>query len=108
PDYLRQDMTVSVNIETGRRERALVVPNDALHPLEGGGAEVWRVRDGHAQRQKVGLGLRGLALTEVTAGLEEGDWVLADPGADIAEGDRVRPRAAGLPVEGNDPATRKE
>lgn len=108
PDFLRQDMTVSVNIETGRRERALVVPNDALQPLEGGSAEVWRVRDGRAQRQEVELGLRGLALTEITAGLEEGDWVLADPGADLDEGSRVRPRAAGLPVEGNDPATRKE
>ena len=108
PEFLRQDMTVSVNIETGRRERALVVPNDALHALEGGDAEVWRVRDGRAQRQPVELGLRGLALTEVTAGLEEGDWVLADPGADIDDGSRVRPRESGLPVGGNDPATRKE
>lgn len=30
PDFLRQDMTVSVNIETDRRLKALVVPNDAL------------------------------------------------------------------------------
>ena len=30
PHFLRQDMTVSVNVETARRERALVVPNDTL------------------------------------------------------------------------------
>ncbi|GAB2667234.1 efflux RND transporter periplasmic adaptor subunit [Arenimonas aestuarii] len=108
PEYLRQDMTVSVNIETGRRERALVVPNDALRRIEGDRADVWRVRDGRAQRQQVSLGLRGLALTEITGGLEEGDWVLADPDVGIGDGSRVRPRAAGLPGGGNDPATRKE
>ncbi len=30
PGFLRQDMTVSVNIETGSPRRALAVPNDAL------------------------------------------------------------------------------
>src|SRR5690606_37838732 len=33
PDFLRQDMTVSVNVETGRREQALAIPNDALTGL---------------------------------------------------------------------------
>lgn len=108
PDFLRQDMTVSVNIETGRRERALVVPNDALRGIDGDQAEVWRVRDGRAAPQTVRLGLRGLALTEVTEGLAEGDQVLADPPPDLEPGDRVRTREAGLPAEGNDPATRKE
>ncbi|HCH76078.1 MAG TPA: efflux RND transporter periplasmic adaptor subunit, partial [Pseudomonas sp.] len=34
-DFLRQGMTVSVNIETGRREQALVLPNDALRARDG-------------------------------------------------------------------------
>ncbi len=108
PDFLRQDMTVSVNVQTGRRDRALVVPNDALAALDGNSAQVWRVADGRASRHPVELGLRGLALTEVTAGLQDGDWVLADGGADIAEGSRVRIRAAGIPADADDPATRKE
>ncbi len=35
PDFLRQDMTVSVNVETGRRDSAVVVPNDALGEVDG-------------------------------------------------------------------------
>ena len=108
PDFLRQDMTVSVNVETGRRDRALVVPNDALAEIDGNTARVWRVAEGRASRQTVELGLRGLALTEITAGLQDGDRVLADAGADIADGSRVRVRDAGIPADANDPATRKE
>ena len=108
PDFLRQDMTVSVNVETGRRDRALVVPNDALAAIDGNTAQVWRVAEGRASRQTVELGLRGLALTEITAGLQDGDRVLADAGADIADGSRVRVRDAGIPADANDPATRKE
>ena len=108
PDFLRQDMTVSVNVETGRRDRALVVPNDALSEIDGNTARVWRVAEGRASRQTVELGLRGLALTEITAGLQDGDRVLADAGADVAEGSRVRVRDAGIPDDANDPATRKE
>jgi HlyD family secretion protein len=108
PDFLRQDMTVSVNVETGRRERALVVPNDALGAVDGDRAELWLVADGRATRRTVTLGLRGLAMTEVTDGLADGDTVLADAAAAVAEGDRVRVREAALPAAGADPATRKE
>ncbi len=108
PDFLRQDMTVSVNVETGRRERAIVVPNDALAMAEDGRAEVWAVVDGRAARRTVTLGLRGLAMAEVTDGLAEGDRVLADAKAPVAEGDRVRLREGALPTEAADAATRNE
>lgn len=108
PDFLRQDMTVSVNVETGRRERALVVPNDALSAVEGNRAIVWRVANGRVMRRQVELGLRGLTSTEVTAGLQSGDWILADGAAQVSEGDRVRLVANALPHEAVDTATRKE
>ncbi len=108
PAFLRQDMTVSVNVETGRRDRALVVPNDALGAVEGSRAELWGVADGRATRRRVTLGLRGLALTEITAGLQAGDWILADAQAPVAEGDRVRVESSALPVGAADTATRKE
>src|SRR5690606_5293510 len=76
PHFIRHDMTVSVNVETGRRERALVVPNDALLDIAGDRGHVVAVRDGHARRVTVALGLRGLALTEIVAGLEPGERVL--------------------------------
>ena len=108
PGFLRQDMTVSVNVETGRRTRAIVAPNDAISALEGNRATVWRVAGGRVERREVTLGLRGLTQTEITAGLAAGDWILADAHAVVEEGDRVRVDASALPGGAADSATRKE
>lgn len=90
PDFLRQDMTVSVNIETAKRARALAIPNDALSSIKGDKAVVLMVRDGKVQRQQITLGLRGLAMSEVKSGLSEGDQVLADGESSLEDGTRVR------------------
>lgn len=95
PDFLRQDMTVSVNVETGRRDSALVVPNDALDVIDGDQAHLLRVVDGRVERHQVTIGLRGIAATEVVAGLRAGDWVLADATQAPEPGSRVRVRPAG-------------
>ena len=101
PEFLRQDMTVSVNIETGRRERALVIANDALTNIQADKASVLLVRDGKVQRQQVTLGLRGLAMSEIVAGLDEGDYVLADATFSIADGKRVRIKEKPMPFVDN-------
>ena len=93
-DFLRQGMTVSVSIETARRERALVIANDALQAVAGNRAEVLRVQDGKVEMVAVTLGLRGTALSEVLDGLAAGDTVLA--GA-AEPGRRVRPQVQPLP-----------
>ena len=90
PSFLRQDMTVSVNVETGRRDKAIVVPNEALTAMDGNRAELWVVVDGRATKRPVQLGLRGLTQTEVTSGLHVGDWILSDARASVAPGDRAR------------------
>ncbi len=90
PEFLRQDMTVSVNVETDRRERALVIPNDALSSIKGNKAMVRLVRDGKIKHQQVTLGLRGLAMSEVVSGLSQGDQILADAESTLDEGARVR------------------
>jgi len=95
-DFVRADMTVTATIATGRRDRALVVPNDALiDDSDGSGrASVLRVRGGRVERVPVRLGLRGLAASEVVEGLEAGDEVVAagalETDALPADGDRVR------------------
>lgn len=94
PAFLRQDMTVTVNIETGRRDRAMVVPNDALIADEGRRAHIWVVDDGRIALRQIELGLRGMAKTEITAGLRPGDRVLADGKAVVEEDERVRLRMA--------------
>ena len=97
PDFLRQDMTVSVNIQTGAQASAIVVPNDALANLDGAHPHVWVVEQGRAVRRELQLGLRGLVQTQVTAGLQAGDWVLADAQAPLEPGPRVRALERPLP-----------
>jgi HlyD family secretion protein len=101
PDFLRQDMTISVNIETDRREQTLVIPNDALGNVQGNTALVLLLRDGKIQRQQVKLGLRGLALSEVIAGLSVGDNILADAASPLKDGARVRIEPQKLPFMDN-------
>lgn len=89
-DFLRQGMTVSVDIRTASRDQALVIPNDALFNRRGDSAEVLRLAGGRlAERVPVRLGLRGTGLTEVVEGVGAGDVLLTD---EQAEGRRVRAR----------------
>lgn len=90
PPTLRQDMTVSVDIEVGRRERALVLPIDAIEAARGDApAQVLAIREGRVERVPVTLGLRGLDRIEVIEGLAEGEAVLPLANAP-APGRRVR------------------
>ena len=91
PPYLRQDMTVSVDIEGTRRADALVAPADAV--FDAAGAHPWMlVVSGHrAERRPVTLGLRGDASVEITGGASAGDRVVP-AAAGIAAGERLRPR----------------
>jgi HlyD family secretion protein len=102
PDFLRQDMTVSVNIETDQRAKALVIPNDALANVEEDSAEVLLLRDGKTQRQAVKLGLRGLSASEVLSGLSAGDEILVDATVSLADGKRVRTALQAAPFAAPD------
>ncbi|MDR2877508.1 MAG: efflux RND transporter periplasmic adaptor subunit [Chromatiales bacterium] len=106
PDFLRQDMTVSVTIETGRRDHALAAPNDTLTLLGGARASVMTLRDGRTTRAEVTLGLRGLTNTEIVSGLAPGDWVIIN-NDQIDEGKRVRVQTPKHAL-GSSPSTRRE
>jgi HlyD family secretion protein len=89
PAFLREDMTLSVEVETGRRERALVVPMDALDGHRDENAVSARVaRDGRVELRTLRLGLRTLEAAEVLEGLAAGDVVLLGPAPE--PGRRVR------------------
>ena len=90
PDYLRQDMTVSVDIEVGRRADAVTIPSGAIFDAAGAAPWVLVVDGSHAVKRPVGLGLRGEGRTEIVSGLGAGDRVVAAAGAGIAPGQRVR------------------
>jgi HlyD family secretion protein len=92
PAQLRQDMTVSIDIEVARRLRTLVVPTDAVNNDTGAEPSVMLIRNGRANRQPVKLGLRGGGKVEVLSGLQAGDQVLASATGRIVDGARVRIR----------------
>jgi HlyD family secretion protein len=109
PEFLRQDMTVSVNVETGRRDAALAVPNDALRDIRGDVAQVLVLREGRVRAANVRLGLRGSSSSEVTEGLQAGDQVLADAASTtVAEGARGRFKARAAPASGDAGAAKRE
>jgi HlyD family secretion protein len=92
PAFLREDMTLSMEVTTAERERARVLPVAALR---GGGPEasathdqVWVVRDGRVVATPVRLGLRTLQAVEVLDGVADGEQVLVGPAP--VPGQRVR------------------
>ena len=103
PDFLREDMTLSVEAVTGERAQALVLPLAALQaPARAAGradtsaadpaasaasAQVMVVEGGKARARSVTLGLRSLSAVEVLSGLDAGERVLTAP---VADGQRLR------------------
>ena len=102
PAFLREDMTLALEVETARRASALVVPVAALRS-----DAVFIARDGRVEEQKVRVGLRTLEAVEVLEGLTQGDIVLTGPSP--KPGSRVRanlvgnPAAASVKLQRNNP-----
>lgn len=91
PAYLRQDMTMSVDVEVARKADALVLPTTAVHDPLTRRAWVLVVEDGRARRKDVRVGLRGDGRVEIAEGLTAGDRVIPTR-ARVEAGDRLRPR----------------
>jgi len=89
PEVLKQDMTVSVDIEVARRNKALTVPANAVHDIDSVAPWVLCVENSRAIQRKVRLGLRGGGIIEALEGLHEGDMVVVSPET-IHPGDRIR------------------
>lgn len=123
PAFLREDMTLSVEVETGRRDAALVLPQSALRPPLAGTAntaeqsaqnvrDVWMIQSGRLQLRSVHLGLNTLGAVEVLDGLTEGEQVLlrsAGTAAALRVGQRVRAQpVAWSPAAGTAPGAAPE
>lgn len=87
PAFLREDMTLSAEVETARRDRALVLPARGLRT--GATGEAMLVAEGRrAVERPVRTGLRTLDAVEVLSGVREGELVLLSP--TLKPGARVR------------------
>jgi len=109
PDFLRQDMTVSIEVEVERKPGALIVPEEALvfdaaASASGSAAPtVFKAIDGQARRQPVRIGIRQAGKVEILEGLASGDVVIVGAPA-LREGQRVRTRAWNPPPASAAPA----
>ena len=74
-EALRPGLFLTVELVLERRERALLVAEEAIDPV-GDHAYVYVVRDGRARRQEVRLGLRLPGEVEIRDGLNAGEPVV--------------------------------
>ncbi len=95
PAYLRQDMTVSVEIEVARRSQVLSLPLEAVLQPDSPQPWAWVLdADERLQRRELRLGLRAGALVEVQQGLKPGERVLLAPDRRWQPGQRLRQAGA--------------
>ena len=90
PAFLRQDMTVSVDIEVAHRSDAVSVPADAVHDATGAQPWVLALNGRRAVRRPVKLGLRGDSRIEILSGVVPGDRLIPAANALVKAGQRVR------------------
>jgi HlyD family secretion protein len=89
PDYLRQDMTVSVDIEVASKNDTLILPARSIHDALSGAPWVLIFKDDRAAKRPVNLGLRGNAAVEILGGLSLGDVVIPQ-NSGVVTGQRIR------------------
>jgi HlyD family secretion protein len=97
PEYLRQDMTVSIDIETARKAAALVVPTEAVRDVTSDTPWVMVVRNKRTVHQPVRIGLRGDNQIEILSGLKVNEPVILSSVGTISVDQRVRARIAAIP-----------
>ncbi len=90
PEYLRQDMTVSVDIEVGRRANTIVIPSETVIDSNTAAPWVMAINGHHLVRKPVTLGLRGEGHVEVLSGIAPGEVLAATAGTPLKAGQRVR------------------
>jgi HlyD family secretion protein len=79
PDYLRTDMTVSVDIIVDEADDALLVPRTAVVDLATPTPWVMVVEAGRTAKKPVQVGLQGSDEIEIVEGLDEGAVVVMRP-----------------------------
>lgn len=85
---LRPGMFLTIELVYGRSENALMAPEESVLVFDGG-AFVFTVKDGKAERQPVSLGRRRPGLVEILDGLSPADVVITGgvqkvrPGSDV-------------------------
>jgi membrane fusion protein (multidrug efflux system) len=72
---LQPGMFIEARLVTAVRAKAVVVPEDAVVPVQGA-TFVWVVQEGKAAQRQVGIGVRTPGYVEITSGIDAGDQVV--------------------------------
>jgi RND family efflux transporter MFP subunit len=100
PGPLKGGGSVDAVVVTGRREQAVVVPEQAV-VLRPAGKVVYLIADGKARQQVVEVGSKQRGLIEITSGLHGGETVALDGAGFLSNGAAVNvkemPKTAGAP-----------
>jgi HlyD family secretion protein len=108
PAYLRQDMTVSVDIETARSTATVVIPTSTLEDAATDKPWVLVVRNKRAIKQFVTLGLLGDTRVEVLQGIANGEAVIPKSKLGVKAGQRVRAEVQAVPAPTAEKPTGKD
>jgi HlyD family secretion protein len=90
PEFLTQDMTVTVDVEVAKRMAVMNIPMSAVHNTAPGQAWVLRYRQGHLQKADVDLGLQGKGRVEILSGLLSSDLLAPDSQSQLHDGSAVQ------------------
>jgi membrane fusion protein, multidrug efflux system len=82
---LQSGMFIEVRLATDVRPNAVVIPEDAVLPIQGTNY-VWVAVDGKATRRQVELGVRTPGFVEARSGVEAGEQVVVGGQERLAEG----------------------
>jgi membrane fusion protein (multidrug efflux system) len=83
---LQAGMFIEARLATNIRPNAIVVPEDALLPMQGA-TFIWVIKQGKADRRQVSVGVRTAGWAEIQGGVEAGDSVV------VGGGERLFPTA---------------
>jgi membrane fusion protein (multidrug efflux system) len=87
---LQAGMFIEVRLATEVRSNAVLVPEDAILPVQGANF-IWVVAEGKASRRQVGLGVRIPGFVEIRSGIDAGDQVVVGGLERLSEGMPVNP-----------------
>jgi membrane fusion protein, multidrug efflux system len=82
---LQAGMFTEVRLATAVRPEAVVIPEDAVLPLQGS-TFVWVTADGKATRREIELGVRTPGFVEARTGVQAGEQVVVGGQERLAEG----------------------
>ncbi len=79
PEFLRHNMTVSVEIPIEHADNALILPSDVIQDRDTDAPWVWRISsEGKTEKVNLTLGIRGIGDTQVVSGVSVDDWIVSD------------------------------